>query len=65
MIYHTIQPGNVKRFVNLNHPDGLKDPPCSVLDSFKQRFYFNREISLLIGNQSSESPEEEKGRVLK
>jgi hypothetical protein len=33
----------------------------AMLDSFKQRFYFNREISSLIGNQSSESPEDKKG----
>ena len=25
MINHTIQPENVKRFVNLNHPDGVKE----------------------------------------
>jgi len=25
MINHTIQPENVKRIVNLNHPDGVKE----------------------------------------
>jgi hypothetical protein len=25
MINHTIQPENVKRFVGLNHPDGVKE----------------------------------------
>jgi hypothetical protein len=31
MINHTIQLENVKRFVNLNHPDGVKE--CSLRDA--------------------------------
>jgi len=34
MINHTIQPQNVKRFVNLNHPDGkMTNPHISSLGS--------------------------------